>query len=274
MSDKILTLLILCLLREVACEMVVSLVIHKFSGFLFFSHTIESSTEIDFGISSCHISKRTCSNITGVPGGFTIAYDQGNDDIFFGGHDGIYKYNFLTKSADFFAENGKSIWSLFVKRKFYYIQYPSQKLHVYQGDNFVPVAEAVNYEIDQFFISKLRDVYYSNRTALYKVEKFKKESILLNDDIAVRQIVEDSYGDIYFCCSDGIYIEDKPYRRIKMVAQINEAFGLAFDEHDNVIYSDQRAIYRLLPSKHSELCYQAITISLKKYNNTESTFSV
>ncbi|KAL4702120.1 hypothetical protein ACJJTC_010359 [Scirpophaga incertulas] len=198
MSDKILTLLILCLLREVACEMVVcnglvfrqvyydrellfhgfgkpsSLVIHKFSGFLFFSHTIESSTEIDFGISSCHISKRTCSNITGVPGGFTIAYDQGNDDIFFGGHDGIYKYNFLTKSADFFAENGKSIWSLFVKRKFYYIQYPSQKLHVYQGDNFVPVAEAVNYEIDQFFISKLRDVYYSNRTALYKVEKFRK----------------------------------------------------------------------------------------------------
>ncbi|XP_063834447.1 ommochrome-binding protein-like [Ostrinia nubilalis] len=236
-----------------------NLVMHKFSGLLFFSHTVQNGTHADFLITTCHIDKRTCSNVSGVPGGYAIAYDAGNDDIYLGGHDGIYKYNFLTKSADFFAEEGKSIWGLFVRRNFYYIEYPTQKLRVYQDDEFLPVAEAINIEVDHFFISKHMDIYFSNRTALYKVEKPKKEAIVLSDEVVIRQIVEDSYGDTYFCTSDGIYIEDKPYHRIKKVAHIVQAFGLTFDEHDQIVYSDRNAIYRLKPSKVGPLCYEVLT---------------
>lgn len=219
---------------------------------------VVNGTHADFLITTCHIDKKTCSNVKGVPGGYAIAYDAGNDDMYLGGHDGIYKYNFLTKSADFFAEEGKSIWGLFVKRNFYYIEYPTQKLRVYQDDEFLPVAEAVNIEIDHFFISKQMDVYFSNRTALYKVEKPKKEAIVLSDEIVVRQIVEDSYGDTYFCASDGIYIEEKPYHRIKKVAHIVQAFGLTFDEHDQIVYSDENSIYRLRPSQIANLCYEVL----------------
>ncbi|XP_052751236.1 ommochrome-binding protein-like [Galleria mellonella] len=241
-----------------------NLILHKFSGILFFSHTLQNDTHTDFAIMACDVNKKQCSNIQGVPGGYAIAYDPGNDDIFFGGHDGIYKYNFLTGSAEFFAEEGKSIWGLFVRRNFYYIEYPTQKLYVYNDDSFVEVAEARNIEVDHFFISRNMDIYFSNKTALYKVEKNTKRPIVLNDEIIIRQIVEDGYGDTYFCGSDGIYIEDKPYHRISKLADINQAFGLAFDEHDHILYSDQDAIYKLLHSNYSIICHELLVSPKEK----------
>lgn len=241
-----------------------NLVMHKFSGILFFSHTIQSVTQVDFGIIACHIEKSNCIEVTGINGGYAIGYDSGNDDIYLGGHEGLYKYNFLTKSAEYFAEEGKSIWGIFIRRNFYYIQYPNQKLYVYQEDRFLQVAEAMKIEIDHFFISKHGDIYFSNKTALYKVEKSRKSAIVLNDDIIIRQIVEDGYGDVYISASDGIYIEDKPYNRVKNIARIDQSFGLAFDEHDAVIFSDENAIYKLVQSNHSHLCYNAIAAQNKK----------
>lgn len=235
-----------------------NLVVHKYSGILFFSHTLTNVTHVDFGITACHINKKVCADVAGVPGGYAIAYDAGNDDIYFGGHDGIYKYNFLTKSAEFFAEKGKSIWSIFIRRHFYYIEYPTQKLYVYQDDTFVLVAEALNIEVDHFFVSKNLDIYFSNKTALFKVEKMRKNPILLNDEIVVRQIVDDTYGDVYFCASNGVYLENKPYHNLKKMASIDNTFGMTFDENDHVIYSDKDAIYRLLPSKYSNVCYKAL----------------
>nr|XP_026489587.1 uncharacterized protein LOC113396032 [Vanessa tameamea] len=200
---------------------------------------------------SYDLNRKVAKDIKGVPGGYAIGYDPGNDDIYFGGHDGIYKYNFFTKSAEFFAEEGKSIWGLFIRNNFYYIDYPMQKLHVYIDDKFVKVAEAVNIEIDNFFVTKQKDIYFSNKTALYKVDKITRSTIVLDDDIAVRQIVDDSYGDIYICGSNGIYVEDKSYTRVKRLAEMENVFGMTFDENDHIIYSDKYAIYRLFPSNNN-----------------------
>ncbi|XP_060806862.1 ommochrome-binding protein-like, partial [Amyelois transitella] len=238
-----------------------NLVTHKFSGLIFFSHTIKNRTSIDFGIKVCHIKNKICNDVDGLPGGYAISYDASNDDMYLGGHDGIYVYNFLKKEATYFDEKGKSIWALFVRKNFYYIQYPSQKLYVYQNDAYVIVAEARNIEVDNFFIAKDDSVYYANKTALYKVEKNSRRIIVLDDDIIVRAIAEDSYGDIYFCGINGIYIEDKPYHRVKHIADIDQAYGLTFDENDRVIYSDATSIYRLQTSKSSirDACYESIT---------------
>ncbi|CAH2096745.1 unnamed protein product [Euphydryas editha] len=231
-----------------------NLVMHKFSATLFFSHTVQKGTEVDFEIMTYDLNKNITSVVEGVPGGYAIAYDPGNDDIYVGGHDGIYKYNFLTKSAEFFAEEGKSIWGLFIRKNFYYIEYPTQKLHVYIDDKFVQVAEAVNIEVDNFFTTKRFDVYFSNKTALYKVDRISRSPLMLNDDIVVRQIIEDSFGDIYIGGNSGIYVEDKPYNRIRKVANIDNLFGMTFDENDHIIYSDKNAIYRLIPSNNSNAC--------------------
>lgn len=238
-----------------------NLVVHKYSGMLFFSHTVKNGSTVDFEIMVCDLKNKpvVCKELEGVPGGYAIAYDPGNDDIYFGGHDGLYKYSFLTKSADFFAEEGISIWGIFIRNNFYYIEYPTQKLHVYVDDKFVAVAEAVNIEVDNFFVSKQKDIYFSNKTALYKVERVSRSTIMLDDTISVRQIVEDEYGDTYICGNDGIYVEEKPYNRVKKVADLDNAFGMAFDEYDRVMYSDKTAIYRLLKSDKSRICYEMLS---------------
>lgn len=249
-------------------KLTIHFIFHRFSGILFFSHTIQNGSELDFGIRACHIEKKTCREIQGVPGGYAIAYDAGNDDIYFGGHDGIYKYNFLTKEADFFAEEGKSIWGLFVRRNFYYIEYPTQKLFVYRDDRFVKVAEAINIEVDTFFVAKNFDVYFANKTALYKLERPIKDPIVLSDEIMVRQIVEDSYGDVFFCAGDGIYVETKPFHKVRKVADVDQAFGITFDDKENIIYSDRHNIYRLFPSQYSKICYNALSNEETRMQNT------
>lgn len=235
-----------------------NLVYHKYTGRLFLSHTIQTGSQIDFGIKSCHINSKQCTSITGVPGGYAIAYDSENDDLYFGGHDGIYKYKFMSTQAQFFAEDGKSIWGIFIRRNFYYIEYPSQKLFVYKIDKFVQVSEAVGIEILTFFISRSLEIYFSNRTALYKVDKANEYPVMLNDGLIVRQIIEDNYGDVYFCASDGIYMDDKPFHRVKRVAKIKQGFGMTFDERERVIYSDVSNIYRLNPSNNSIYCYDKL----------------
>ncbi|CAF4838967.1 unnamed protein product [Pieris macdunnoughi] len=243
-----------------------NLVMHKYSRTLFFSQTVQNKRGVDFEIKACDLSiikddkNPECYVIKGVPGGYAIAYDAGNDDLYFGGHDGIYKYDFQTKQAKFFSEKGKSIWGLFIRRNFYFIEYPSQKLYVYYNDRFVKVAEAVNIEVDIFFKSKMGEVYFANKTALYKVEKLTKHAIVLSDNIIVRQIADDTFGDVYICASDGVYLEDKPYHRVKKVADIERAFGLTFDERDNVMYSDEETISRLLPSNKSKTCWYDYTV--------------
>ncbi|KAI5641046.1 ommochrome-binding protein-like [Phthorimaea operculella] len=238
----------------------INLMYYKYKNAIYFSHTLKNETEVDFAIMSCHLDEKKCTDVKGIPGGYALAYDMGNDDIFMGGHDGIYKYNFLTKKADFFAERGKSIWALFVRSNFYYIEYPTQKLFWYIDDTFVPVAIAIDIEIDQFFVSRLGDIYFANKTALYKVTKLARErrEVILNDDLIIRQIAEDNDGEVYFCANDGIYMEQKPANHLKKLADIDQPFGLAFDQHDHVIYSDKDCIFRLIPSNHSDICYNTL----------------
>lgn len=248
-----------------------NLVYHKFSGTLFFSHTVEESMHVDFAIRACHIDSKKCIDVGGIEGGYAIAYDLMNDDIYFGGHNGIYQYNFLTKQAEYFDERGKSIWALFIRKNFYYIEYPGQKLYVYRDSGFVEVAEAIGIEIDHFHVSRSNQIYFSNKTAVFKVLTGRYTAVL-SDDVVVKQIGEDNYGEIYFACSDGIYLEDKLDVGISKVASIDQCFGLTFDTNDYVIYSDKNSINRLAPSNHSELCYNAIISAESEKRKTTRSF--
>ncbi|VVC94503.1 unnamed protein product, partial [Leptidea sinapis] len=46
------------------------------------------------------------------------------------------------------------------------------------------------------------DIYFANKTALYKVESVGRRTVVLSDEVMVRQIADDKYGDIYICGTD------------------------------------------------------------------------
>ncbi|CAB3232506.1 unnamed protein product [Arctia plantaginis] len=255
-----------------------NLMMHKYTGNLFFSHTIQNGTKIDFGIMSCHVETRNCINIDGVPGGHAIAYDRGNKAVYFGGHNGIYNYNVRKNKLKFFGAKGRSIWGLFIRRNFYYIEYPSQQLYIYNAGKFKQVKEAIGIEIDNFFVTRRFEIYYTNKTGVYKLEKPSKPPKVLSKKIIVSQITQDIYGDLYFCANDGIYIEDRRSEMIMKVADIHQPYGITFvrivtnrGETNQLIYSDATSIYILLPSEHKDMCYKAITKAQKNSNTTRST---
>lgn len=222
--------------------------VHRSSNTLFFSYSLpETYSDVDFQLASLNIDTRDYQTIAGIRGGCSVAIDQMNDDIFFGGSDGIYKYNLLTKIADFYKEKGKNIWSLFYKKNLFYISYPDQKLHIEYDGKFALVKEFENFEIDHFHVSGVNIIYFANKTGLYKYNNDKMESQVVNELIAVRQIVEDNEGDTYIVSNCGVFIDGK-FEGLKKIMDMKNIYGLAFDKDNNLIYSDEKNVVKLVLS--------------------------
>lgn len=150
------------------------------------------------------------------------------------------------------------IWGLFVNnKKMYYITYQGKNLYVNNEDGFVKVEEVVNNVVENFFITKQSKLYYSNDTGLYKVQNYLipfDPAILIKNDITVRQITEDIYGNAFFCAKDGIYVDDLITSGVKQLARIDDLSSIALIPTGvysyDIIYSDKDAIYRLSASKN------------------------
>lgn len=89
--------------------------------------------------------------------------------------------------------------------------------------------------------------------------------IALDKIIDVKQITQDMNGNVYFCTTDGIYMEDRPFARVRKVASIKIATGMTFintiernAQSFQLIYSSKNKIYKLIPSRYSNLCLEAL----------------
>ncbi|CAB3258573.1 unnamed protein product [Arctia plantaginis] len=219
--------------------------VHKSSNTLFFSYSLpESYSDVDFQLGQYNLDTKEYQTIAGIKGGCSVAIDQLNDDIFLGGSDGIYKYNMLTKLADFYKEKGKNIWSLFFKKNLFYISYPDQKLHIQYDGKFAKVKEFENIEIDHFHVTSSNTIYYANKTGLFKYDNEKMEAESVSELITVRQIVEDNEGDTYMCTNIGVLADGK-FEGFKKILDMKNIYGLAFDRDNNLIYSDETNIIKL-----------------------------
>ncbi|XP_021197491.2 ommochrome-binding protein [Helicoverpa armigera] len=219
--------------------------VHRGSNSLFFSYSLpETYSDVDFQLAYFNIDTREYQTIAGIRGGCSVAIDQMNDDIYLGGSDGIYKYNMLTKLADFYKEKGKNIWSLFFKKNLFYISYPDQKLHIEFDGKFATVKEFENFEIDYFHVSSANVIYFANKTGLYKYDNDKMVAQVVNELITVRQIVEDNEGDTYIVSNFGVFADGK-FEGLKKILDMKNIYGLAFDKDNNFIYSDEKNIIKL-----------------------------
>lgn len=222
--------------------------VHKTSNSLFFSYSLpETYSDVDFQLGYFNIDSKEYQTIAGIRGGCSVAIDQMNDDIFLGGSDGIYKYNMLTKLADFYKEKGKNIWSLFYRKNLFYISYPDQKLHIEYDGKFATVKEFENFEIDHFHVSSMNIIYFANKTGLYKYDNEKMIAQSVNELVTVRQIVEDNEGDTYVVTNFGVFADGK-FEGLKKILDIKNIYGLTFDKDNNFIYSDEKNIIRLVYS--------------------------
>lgn len=220
---------------------------------LFFSYSLsELYSDVEFELGYINIDTLEANVIAGVKGGCTIAIDQGNDVVFLGGSDGIYKYSINTKIANLYKEKGKNIWSLFFRKKLFYISYPNQRLHIEIDGNFLRVKEFEDFEVDHFFVTRNNEIYFANKTAFYIINNIDLKAEMLNDLIIVRQIAEDNEENIYLVTNMGIYVMSDLFL-MKRIVDMRNIYGLAFDRQNRMIFSDDTSIIVLKPS--SVGCY-------------------
>lgn len=219
---------------------------HRRSNTIFFSYsTVDRFEDVDFQLAYVDIDSKLPQNIAGIRGGCAVTINQKTDDIYLGGIEGIYKYNMVTKIADFYSEAGKNIWSLSYNRNLFYISYPDQKLFIEVNGKFAVVKEFKYFEVDHFHVSNKGWIYFANSSGLFTYDNYKMKVYVLNNLLTVRQMAEDAEGNMYICAASGVYVITKDNKTLKQVIDLKNLHGLTFDRENNIIFSDESSIIRL-----------------------------
>ncbi|CAG4973423.1 unnamed protein product [Colias eurytheme] len=223
--------------------------VHKHTNTLIFPFIVlETYSDVDFQLAYYDLDTKEYSVIAGIVDGCSVAVDQKNDEIYLGGSDGIYKFNMVTKIADFYKEKGVNIWGLFHRRNLFYISYPDQKLYMEIDDKFAKVREFENTEVDYFHISSNNDIIFANKSGLYNYNNDNKSIHAITEYITVKQITEDIDGNVYISCTTGLYMYKRDTKELVRVLEMKNLHGIAFDRDNKFILSDKKRIFKLIES--------------------------
>lgn len=217
---------------------------------LFFSYSLNEKDDV-FKTAYINLNTKEFSDIAGVNNGFAQTVDQNNHEVYIGGSDGLYKYNINTKSTELFGAKDTNIWSIYFKDLLYYTGFPSQFLYTYVNGESQRYKNLEDTKVDQFVIDNDDVIFFTNATGLFSQEKDTKDAVLYQEYPidGPRGLTTDLNGDVYVCMFDGIYKVNKDETLLKKLLDIDDAFGMAFDNENNIIYSDATKLIRLKPNK-------------------------
>lgn len=221
------------------------------SNILYFSYNLVEQEDV-FTTASIDLKDKEFNNITSVPNGFAQAVDSTNNEIYIGNNNGIYKYDPKKDTAELYAANNTNIWFLYFHDNLYYAEFSSQFLYVVQNDEVVRVKDLEDTKVDMFIIDKDDHIFFTNYTGMYGQKKGTKDAELYMqfDDFTARGLTTDKNGIVYACMIDGVYVVNKDAKRFDKILEINDAYGIAFDRNNNLVYSDASGVYLLKPNEN------------------------
>ena len=218
---------------------------------LYFSYNVKED-EDEFRSARLNLNTKEFSNIEGVTNGFAQTVDQGTHEIYIGGSDGIYKYDYGQNKAEIFGERGGNIWTLYFKEVLYYSLFPHQFLYVLEDGQSRRFRDLEDTKVDQFVIDNEDYIFFTNSTGLYSQKKGTKNAVLYKERPVMRGLTTDINGNVYACLQDGIYAVKKASTTLEKVVDVSDGFGLAFDNDNNFVYSDATRLIRLKVNRHKK----------------------
>ncbi|XP_022120543.2 ommochrome-binding protein [Pieris rapae] len=215
---------------------------------LFFSYSTEDSSV--FQSAYLNLKTNEFGNIPGIAGGFANAVDNKKNTVYLGGRDGIYEFNYNTKTAQRLNVTDDNIWQLIYKDKLYYSKYPEEHAYVFQNGKFQRVPELINTRAMLLCVDDYNNIYFSNSSGLF-IHKKSNDAVNHIGDFNVNGFTYDVHGDIYFSTPDGIFSIDVAKKEVKNVAKIENVsvYGVAIDITGNIIYASEDSIIRLKPTE-------------------------
>lgn len=226
---------------------------------IFFSNNVGNFTEDKFEIRRLHVSldsNLTNTKVDNVENGFAVAVDNENDVAYFGGSDGIHKYDLEVGNLNKITNN-HDIWDMFFSKHLYFITYPDQRLYKYsyfkrnhsKENEWKAVPEKwIQEKIYQFAIDKDNDVFFTNGTGLFMIRNGTEYRKHITGETVFRCIEVDNEGEAHFCGKNAIFVVNKETHALKEIVYVKNIFGLTFDNAGRIIYSNPTKIVKLTPS--------------------------
>lgn len=218
---------------------------------LYFSYNVKENDD-EFRSARLNLNTKEFHNIEGVTNGFAQAVDQETHEIYIGGSDGIYRYDYGNNKTEIIAERGSNIWTLYFKEVLYYSVFPAQFLYTLIDGESRRFVDLEDTKVDHFVIDNEDDIFFTNTTGLYSQKKGTKNAVLFKESPVLRSLTTDINGNVYACLQDGIYAVKKSSASLDKVVEINDGFGLAFDNDNNIVYSDANRLVRLKLNRHKK----------------------
>ncbi|XP_063382055.1 ommochrome-binding protein-like [Cydia fagiglandana] len=192
--------------------------------------------------------------IQGIRNGFASAVDPATGTVYLGGSNGIFKYNYNTLAAQGPVLNRVDVFDMFFKNELYFVETATQALSILRYSGKLPVKALKGHLIQHFVIDGNDDFLFTNSTGLYILPHGNQPANLVphSDTMNFRGAAVDNYGRAHFITEDGVYQIHKSTNQLRKWLGIRNGFGLAFDKHNNIIYSDERSVNKISPLEHTK----------------------
>ncbi|KAH9638841.1 hypothetical protein HF086_012794 [Spodoptera exigua] len=176
----------------------------------------------------------------------TFDIDQANEQIYFGGSDGIFVLDTNNNQMASYSSRGDTITNVFYKNQVYFVRYEEKGITVKQGNYFNNILE---YWTVKKFVVVEKDtvnviVFLSNLGLFVSKGKVVHR---LSKNAYFRGLAVDLDGDVYAWWIDGIYkvtlSKDIIHSRIVKVTNLPLIGAMAFDNHNNIIIASDKSLY-------------------------------
>ncbi|XP_022830298.1 ommochrome-binding protein-like [Spodoptera litura] len=216
---------------------------------LFFCINADEFSDQSFQSVALNLDTGLASIVPGIRNGYASAVNQTSGEVYLGGSDGIFKYNYSTSDIDKPAlVNRTDIFDMYFHNNLFFVDTAKQNLYEYKDTTKLLVPEVKENLIQHFVIDGKSDLYFINPTGLFVLVKGSKSPVIVHgNDISIRGATTDAFGTPYFIAHNGIYSINKINKQLSLVLPVNNGYAVAFDKSNNIIYSDERSVNILSP---------------------------
>ncbi|XP_063365223.1 ommochrome-binding protein-like [Cydia amplana] len=234
-----------CYLKEVLASIPHipnQLAVHTKTNTLYFSSDVDG----EYVPLILNIDSKDLKLIKGVKDAYAIASNNIDDEIYFGGSNGIHRYRPVDKTLTSLAITNLDIWWLYFKKNLYFIQFPHLNVYVYKDRTIKVVSQLRNTQVNQFVFDGEGYIFFVNVSGLYGVKKFSHQHILLRAKPQFLGMASDNKGTVFVSSDSAIYVVNTTDQKVKRVVRVPGVMAMAFDNENHLIYSDGQELVRLL----------------------------
>ncbi|XP_030036352.2 ommochrome-binding protein [Manduca sexta] len=217
---------------------------------LFFSYSDEVDSKTVLKMGYLNLATKSFGEISGVKDGMATAVDTTNHIVYLGGKDGIYTYDYATKSVKNLGVTSLSIWQMFycpIHGLFFTTS--DEKPYVFKDGQVKQIVEASSSKTRVMAVGEHHDVFFANSSGIFLFNHHTNKVVDLGD-YNVNAFTKDSKGKLYFSSPVGFYAVNEADRKMnKLISETGEdsIWGAAFDKDDNIVYSNEDNIVKLVP---------------------------